>query len=382
MIPGGQKLNLSGERYTVDYLLTINEDKARALAEHICYEQTVEFPGDLIPDGEIKKDIVGRIESLERTDKNRSVAKISFAVEITGFQFTQFLNNLFGNISILPGIRIIDIDIPESLLSISKGPRFGMQSIKEMLGVNRPLICSALKPLGLSADELADQAFQFAAGGIDLIKDDHGICNQTFSPFEERVVKCTEAVNKANQKYGTKTLYLPNISGPADKIKEWADFVKNTGAGGLLIAPGLIGMDTMKSIAEDDSIGLPVMAHPAFGGTYAVSESNGISHGVLYGLFMRLAGADMTVFPNFGGRFSFSKDECLDITSKCKSPLKGIKTILPAPGGGMTTDRLPEMIETYGKDLILLIGGGLHRYSNDIKTNTEHFREMVEKIII
>ena len=46
----------------------------------------------------------------------------------------------------------------------------------------------------------------------------------------------------------------------------------------------------------------------------------------------------------------------------------------------MTTDRLPEMIDAYGKDLVLLIGGGLHRHSDDIKKNTEHFREMVEKI--
>jgi S-methyl-5-thioribulose 1-phosphate isomerase len=379
MVPGGQELKLSGDRYTVDYLLTVGKDKARTLAEHICYEQTVEFPADLIPDGEIKSFIVGKIESLERIDPDRSVARISFAVEITGFEFTQFLNNLFGNISILPGIRIINIQLPESLLKIAKGPRFGKKGVQEIFGVQRPLICTALKPLGLSAEELADQAYQFAAGGIDLIKDDHGICNQTFSPFNERVEKCSEAVKKANQKFGTKTLYLPNISGSSENINKWAVMAKNSGAGGLLIAPGLVGMDTMKSIAENNSIGLPIMAHPAFGGTYVISDSNGISHGVLYGLLMRLAGADITVFPNFGGRFSFSKKECMDIALNCSTVMKGIKSILPAPGGGMTTDRLPEMIDAYGNDLVLLIGGGLHRHSEDIKKNTEHFREMVEK---
>lgn len=380
MVQGGQKLNLSGDRYSVDYLLTVSKEKARELAEHICYEQTVEFPGDLIPDGEIKDQIVGRIEHIERIDKYRSVANISFAVEITGFEFTQFLNNLFGNISILPGIRIININIPESLSRISKGPRFGKSGIRDLFQTDRPLICTALKPLGLSNDELADQAYQFAAGGIDLIKDDHGICNQGFSPFRERLIKCTDAVREANSKYGTKTLYLPNISGTPDNIREWALDAKKTGAGGLLMAPGLIGMETMKMIAEDEFIGLPVMAHPAFAGTYTVSEGNGISHGVLYGQMMRLAGADITIFPNFGGRFSFSKDECIDIANHCKKPINGIKSILPAPGGGMTTDRLTEMVEVYGKDLVLLIGGGLHRYSKDLKRNSEHFREMVEKL--
>jgi ribulose-bisphosphate carboxylase large chain len=32
---------------------------------------------------------------------------------------------------------------------------------------------------------------------------------------------------------------------------------------------------------------------------------------------------------------------------------------MPVPAGGMTLDRVPEMIECYGKDVMLLIGGGL-----------------------
>ena len=32
---------------------------------------------------------------------------------------------------------------------------------------------------------------------------------------------------------------------------------------------------------------------------------------------------------------------------------------VPVPAGGMTVDRVPEMLEFYGTDVMLLIGGGL-----------------------
>ncbi len=380
MVPGGKNLAISGDRFSVHYQLSCLPDQAAVLARHICYEQTVEFPEDLIPDGDIKNFLTGRIESLTKIGDSTFLAEISYASEVTGMEFPQFLNTLFGNISILPGIRITDINLPESISAISTGPRFGSTGIKKLLHAEgRPLVCSALKPLGLSSDELADQAYQFAAGGIDLIKDDHGITNQQFSPFKERVQRCADAVKEANLKYRTKTLYLPNISGPVDKIFEWARFAKEAGAGGLLIAPGLTGWDTMKSITEDDSLSLPVMAHPAFTGTYVLSPASGLSHGVLYGLLMRLAGADMTVFPNYGGRFSFSEGECSDIISGCTKPLSQTKPILPAPGGGMTTERLSGLIEFYGRDFVMLIGGGLHRYSSSLIKNSRHFMDQVKK---
>jgi ribulose-bisphosphate carboxylase large chain len=41
----------------------------------------------------------------------------------------------------------------------------------------------------------------------------------------------------------------------------------------------------------------------------------------------------------------------------------------------MTLDRVPEMIEVYGNDLTLLIGGALHR--GDLSTNAHAMVEIV-----
>jgi len=370
---------LSGERFLVIYKLSGSEKEAYAKAQDICLEQTVEFPGELVPDGVIRESIVGRIESFESYDENSYKATISYAVEISANELTQLLNVIFGNISIKPGIRVEHLELPESLLSNFKGPRFGREGIRKLLGVEkRPLIFTALKPMGLSAKELSELAYKFALGGIDIIKDDHGLSNQPFSPFAERVRLCVEAVKRANMKTGRNTIYVPNITSPFGEIVDRAKLAKEMGAGGLLISPGLTGFDAMREIADDDSISLPIFSHPALQGSYVFGD-NGLSHGVLFGQIARLSGADATIYPNFGGRFSFSREECQSIAKATCMPMGNLKSIFPCPAGGMSIESVPESIRLYGNDVVFLIGGGLFKQGPDLIENCLYFQDIVEK---
>jgi len=370
----------SNDRFSVTYRLFGSEQEARSRAEDICIEQTVEFPADEVPEGIIRDHVFGRIESFMRHDDESFIAVISYAVEIAAGELTQFLNVVFGNSSIKPGIRVEHLDISQSLLRNFKGPRFGREGIRKLLNVpKRPLLSTAIKPMGLSCRELADLAYQFARGGMDMIKDDHGLTDQCCAPFEERVKQCAEAVRRAYSETGQTSLYIANITAPHREIMTRARVAKSAGAGGLMVAPGIIGFDLMRELADDDDIGLPVMTHPALQGSFVTSR-NGISHGVIFGQLARLAGADATIFPNFGGRFSFSREECREIVAGTIEPMGHLKTIFPAPGGGMSLARVPEMLETYGQDLIFLIGGGLFKHGPDLVENCRYFRNMVEKI--
>ena len=370
----------SGERFSVTYRIFGSEKDARAKAEDICIEQTVEFPADEVPEGIIRDQVFGRIELFERLDKDSFKVIISYAVEIAAGELTQLLNVIFGNSSIKPGIRVEYLDLPEPLLKNFKGPRFGRSGLRKLLNKpHRPLLSTAIKPMGLSCGELADLAYQFAVGGMDLIKDDHGLTNQCCSPFEERVERCAEAVQRARRETGRPSLYIANITAPHSDVMKRARFAKKAGAGGLMVAPGIVGFDLMRELADDGSVALPVLTHPALQGSFVTSR-NGISHGVIFGQLARLAGADATIFPNFGGRFSFSREECKEIVKGTSVPMGHMKSIFPAPGGGMSLDRVPEMLETYGQDLIFLIGGGLFRHSPDLVENCRYFRKMVEKM--
>ena len=373
-----QALELSGEQLTAVYHLTGTAAETEAAATGICVEQTVEFPYDLLPHGSIRDQIVGEVESLEQISDERFEARVRFAAEVAGNDLCQLTNLLFGNISIKPAIRLVRFELPESLRAHFKGPRFGRGGLRDLLGVPaRPLLCTALKPMGLSASALADYAEKFTRGGIDIIKDDHGIADQQFCRFEERVTRCVEAVAKASSEHGSRTLYMPNITAPAEQVIDRARFAKQAGAGGLLASPGLLGLDVMRRIADDDRISLPIMAHPALHGSYVVSREQGISHAALFGQIYRLAGADAVIFPSFGGRFSFSREECRDLVEGTRAAMGSIRSIFPTPAGGMSLERVPGMLDFYGTDAIFLIGGDLHR-GGDVTERCRRFRRLVE----
>jgi ribulose-bisphosphate carboxylase large chain len=375
----GQSLELSGERFAVVYQLTGDAAEADAKARDICLEQTVEFPDELVPDGDIRAHILGRVESLERLAGERFAARISYAIETAGFELPQLLNLVFGNISLKPGIRLERLELSPRLLQSFSGPRFGRAGLRERLGVpQRPLLCTALKPMGLPATALAELAYQFALGGIDIVKDDHGLADQPFAPYRERVQRCAAAVARANRQTGRACIYMANVSAPADALLDHARFAKAAGAGGLLIAPGLVGLDMMRQIADDEQIALPLMAHPAFQGSFVTSADSGISHYALFGQIARLAGADASIYPNYGGRFSFSHAECNSIVEGTATPMAHIKPIFPTPGGGMSLTRVAEMRASYGDDVIFLIGGGLHLHGPDLVENCRHFLALVD----
>jgi ribulose-bisphosphate carboxylase large chain len=362
-------LSVSGDRINAVYEFLGDVAQAEARAEALRVEQTIEFPADLVPDDDIQREIVGRIETVDVVTGDLVRIAVSYAVETTGFELPQLLNVLWGNSALLPGIRLVDFTLPESLAARLPGPRFGVSGLRELFAASdRPLLATALKPMGLSSERLAQMAYELALGGIDMIKDDHSLADQPFAPFVERVNRCAEAVRKANDETGLNCIYMPSVNAPYHLLEQRVREAMDAGSGGLLILPGITGFDHMRDLAVRDDTAVPIMGHPAFLGSYSSSATGGIAHGTLYGKLMRLAGADLSVFPNFGGRFSFSPGECRAVAGELLEPMPGIATALPAPGGGMTLDRVTEIREFYGNDVALLIGGDLHRGTNLVET--------------
>jgi ribulose-bisphosphate carboxylase large chain len=376
------RLSLTSERFTVHYRLVADvEATARSIARGICLEQTVEVSDELLADDDIRGQVVGRIEALDAAAPGRYDAAISYAVETAAGELTQLLNVVFGNSAMQPGIRVLRLDLPAGILRQFRGPRFGSDGMRNLLGVtDRPLLGTALKPMGLGASDLADLAYQLALGGIDIIKEDHGLTDQPFAPFAERVPRCAEAVARANRETGYRCLYAPNVTAPADRILNRARQAKDWGAGGIMVAPGLAGWDFVRVLAEDDTLALPILSHPAWLGTFAISPEQGVAHQVIYGQLPRLAGADATIFVNYGGRFAFSRGDCRSIVEATDQSMGEIKPIFPIPAGGMTMSRLPEMAEFYGREAVFLIAGGLYAHGADLVASSRQFRRWVEQL--
>ena len=99
----------------------------------------------------------------------------------------------------------------------------------------------------------------------------------------------------------------------------------------------------------------------------------------MLGQLPRLCCSVITVFPNFGGRFSLSQAQCRSIMELCTEKVGDMKPIFPSPAGGMTFEKVPLMKEFYGNDVCLLMGGGLFTVTPDLIGNCEKFIEMLSK---
>ncbi len=346
------------------YRISATERDIRARAEALAVEQSIEMPVAAIPAGRMLDDVVAKVHDL-RPDGDAFRVTLALAPVTTGSEASQLLNMLFGNCSLQPEVELLDVQMPEPFARAWPGPRFGIDGLRERTGARgRPLTCSALKPQGASVEHLAHLAGTFAAAGLDVIKDDHGLANQATGPFSRRVPAVQAAVDAANRASGGRTIYAPTFSGGPRAIAEQARIAKDCGVQAALVAPMLVGVPVFIELQE--MLGVPVLAHPAFAGSPRIAPP------LLLGKLFRLFGADATIFPNHGGRFSFGRATCLAIADEARRPFATLAPALPVPAGGMSVERVAEMRADYGDDVMLLIGGGLLA-ADDIARRSREF---------
>ena len=346
----------------VRYRLTLPAgEKSERRARHLAREQTVECPEGIAPAAEERA--VGRVERVEALADGGWLATIAFPLAVTGGELLQLLNVLWGNVSLWDGVRLEAIEWPAALLARFGGPALGVAGLRRLCAAEpgRPLLATALKPLGSSARELARRASECARGGVDLIKDDHGLADQDWAPFRERVLTCAEQVARANRATGGATLYVPNLTGPVDRLEERLEVLAEAGCRAAMIAPLLVGLDAVRALAA--SSGLALVAHPAFAGSFAAPD-RGVAPAVLFGDLFRLAGADAVVFPNAHGRFPYTVEDCLRLEARLAAPLGSLAASFLMLGGGIDAARLERWIGVYGPDTIYLIGGSLYARSS------------------
>ncbi|MSO71919.1 MAG: ribulose 1,5-bisphosphate carboxylase [Alphaproteobacteria bacterium] len=335
------------------YVIRAADHTIEARAQALALEQSVELPMAAVENARLRDEIVGRVLAIEPERPGVFDVRIGLAVSTTGFEAGQLLNMLFGNSSIHADITLADVEFPTSLCASFGGPRAGIAGLRQLANAsNRALTCAALKPQGLSAEALATLAEELALGGVDFIKDDHGLADQSYSPFARRAALCAQAVARANTSTGRATRYFPNISGSLDVLRAQTRLAQDEGLAGVLVAPLIVGVASLQTLVREFPR-MVFMAHPAMAGAARIAPP------FLLGRLFRLLGADATIFPNHGGRFGYSPKTCLKLAKAARAPWDGIRPTLPVAAGGMTPARVPEMLDFYGADIMLLIGGGL-----------------------
>ena len=363
-----------GERLAAVYRVRASATEIEARAKAIALEQSIEMPDAFVTDPFVRDHVVGQVADIRSAEAGMFEIRIELAVATTGPEAGQFMNMLFGNTSIHEDVQLADVILPADLARAFGGPNHGLSGLRDRAGAGtRALSCSAIKPQGLPPQALARIASRFAEGGIDFVKDDHGLADQAYSPFAERARACADAVSEANAASGGNTRYVPSLSGNLDQLRRQIDIALRCGIDTVLIAPMVVGLPALHALAREFPQ-LALIAHPALAGALRIAPP------LLLGKLFRLFGADATIFPNHGGRFGYTPETCRNLAQAARGPWHGLAASAPVPAGGMTTDRVGEMLAFYGADTILLIGGNLLAAGEALAGKTAEFVASVKEL--
>ncbi len=350
---------------------TVREIESRA--DSLLLEQAVELPREALHDPWVKENIVGHVHSTRHLKENLFEVIIHHPARTTADDPAQFLNVLFGNSSLQPDVVLYDVDLPTRNWEVLPYPKHGIQGIRKLAGqAGGALTCTALKPMGLKSDALAGLCRNFVEAGIHLIKDDHGLADHRFCPFEERVRACSEAVKRSNQEFGRQTVYAPNLIGSPSIVRHQIQVAKDHGLQLVMLSPMLIGLPFTAELVRNFP-DVMFMFHPSFGGALRMEPT------FMLGKLFRWFGADIVIYPNHGGRFAYTPEQCLNIARYLTNPEDKHPPSFPCPAGGMSVERVPEILEFYGNDTILLIGGSILQFQDDIVSRSKAFVDAVKK---
>ncbi|MFK3939033.1 2,3-diketo-5-methylthiopentyl-1-phosphate enolase [Alkalihalobacillus sp. NPDC078783] len=327
-------------------------------------------------------------ESSEQTisyfKNTRTIGRIKIAYPLANFSsdLPAILATVFGKLSLDGEIKLIDMELPPELEQSFPGPSFGIEGIRELVSVyDRPLVMSIFKGMiGKDTQEFSQQLTDQLLGGVDLVKDDEILFDNSLTPFSERVEIGSRIINQVYEETGERKLYAVNLTGRTFELKEKAKQAVDQGATALLFNVFAYGLDVLQALAEDPEIHVPIMAHPAVSGALTASPFHGISNRVLLGKLLRLAGADLVLFPSPYGSVALDKTET-DAIAHALTEKRQLKKAFPVPSAGIHPGLTPKLIHDFGRDCVINAGGGIHGHPGGARDGAKAFRDAIKGVM-
>lgn len=282
-----------------------------------------------------------------------------------------------------PGITVIklfDIEFPDSYLSMFEGPQFGIEGLREMLGIyERPFFFGVIKPnIGLGPSEFAELAYLAWLGGLDVAKDDEMLSNTEWSPLKLRSYEVSKKMRLAEKETGERKMYVANITDEVDHICALHDIALENGANAVMLNSMTVGLSAVRMLRKYSEV--PIVGHFDFIAPFSRLPYFGVSSKLITKL-QRIAGCDSIVMPGFGNRMKTPDYEVIANVHECLRPLGNIRPSLPIPGGGDWAGTLPEVFNKLDTvDFGFIPGRGVFSHPEGPRSGAKSLRQAWEAI--
>ena len=329
----------------------------------------------------------GSVEDLVELPDGGYLTKICFPHEIfEKGNIPQYLSVIAGNLfglGKLEAVRLLDIDLPENLAGC--GPKFGIDGIRKIVGTEvscRPHIGTIIKPkVGLNPKDTAQVAYEAALGGLDLIKDDETLTNQTFCPLFDRLEAVMDALDRAKDETGKQVLYAVNVTTGGDRIVELAHKAVSAGANMLMVDVLTAGFSAIQALAEAPGINVPIHVHRTMHGALTRNPHHGIAMRPIAKL-VRSAGGDQLHTGSVSGKMGSKAGEVIADNREITKLLSYLKPVFPVSSGGLHPGKVAAEIAKLGTDIVLQAGGGIHGHPEGTTAGTRAMLQAAEAAIL
>ena len=312
-------------------------------------------------------------------DDRQWVIQIAYPSHNIGAQIPLLLATVYGEAASSGELKLLDLHLPESFAGAFKGPKFGLEGVRELVGAaDRPLLITMMKPaIGLTPKESAEVFYQAAIGGSDAVKDDELLVSHPWSHYLDRVREHERAAQAAFEETGHRTLYFVNITDRPDRLVANAHRAVEAGASALMVDFVTVGISALSTLADDPAIAVPILGHLAFAGAIYASPVSGVSSHLVLGKLPRLAGADAVVYPSPYGTLQFTRSKHLRLAQTMTGPFFAIRRTVPVPGGGLHAGMAPRLVEDLGIDFAIGAGGAVHGHPMGVAAGARAIRQAI-----
>jgi len=308
--------------------------------------------------------------------------KIAYPIELfEPGNMANILSSVAGNVfglEALGNLRLNDIRFPEEMVGSFEGPRYGIDGIRKLLGVEgRPLVGTIIKPkLGLRTDDHAKVAYDAWSGGCDIIKDDENLSSQAFNPFEERLVSTLEMRDRVEEETGERKVYMVNVTAETEEMLRRAEMVQDQDGRYAMVDILTVGWAALQTLRER-GLELVLHAHRAGHAAFTRSPVHGINMRVIAKV-ARVLGVDQLHVGTAVGKMAETREEVHENIKALKEPMYGLKRVLPVASGGLHPGHVPDLIEIFGTDFVIQAGGGIHGHPDGSMAGAMAVRQAVD----
>ncbi|MBE3115642.1 ribulose-bisphosphate carboxylase large subunit, partial [Candidatus Bathyarchaeota archaeon] len=185
--------------------------------------------------------------------------------------------------------------------------------------------------------------------------------------------------DKAEKQTGERKVYMINITAETQTMLKRAQSVVDQGGEYVMVDILTCGWSALQTL-RNQNLKLVIHAHRAGHAAFTKSLQHGIAMRPI-ATVARIIGVDQLHVGTVVGKMSEIKSEVLENIDACKAELNGIKPVLPVASGGLHPRLVPALLETFGNDVVIQAGGGIHGHPGGTIAGARAMRQAVDAVL-